>query len=64
MIYAFIAVHPEHAVARWASFLEVSGSGYYAWLRGREDRHDRDQTYADRMVKVFGQSGGTYRADR
>lgn len=51
-------------MARWASFLEVSRSSYYAWLREREERRDRYQAYADWVVKVFQQSGGTYGMDR
>ena len=64
MIYAFIRAHPEHAVARWASFFEVSTSGYYTWQQEHQYRQDRDQTYADRIERVFEESGGTYGADR
>ena len=64
MIYAFIQAHREHAVARWASFLEVSTSGYYAWQQGRESRQVRDDAYSARVQRIFDQSGGTYGADR
>ena len=64
MIYAFIQAHPEHAVVKWASFLEVSTSGYYAWQQERESRQARDNVYADQVQRVFDQSGGTYGADR
>ena len=64
MIYAFIQVHPEHAVVKWASFLEVSTSGYYAWQQEREGRQARDAAYAERVERVFEESGGTYGADR
>ena len=64
MIYAFIQAHPEHAVVKWASFLEVSTSGYYAWQQERESRQARDAAYAERVERVFEESGGTYGADR
>ena len=64
MIFAFIQAHPEHAVARWAPFLEVSSSGYYAWQREHQRRQERDQAYAKRIEQVFEASGGTYGADR
>ena len=64
MIYTFIQAHPEHAVARWAPFLEVSASGYYAWQQEREIRQAREDNYAVQVQRVFDQSGGTYGADR
>ena len=64
MIYTFIQGHPEHAVARWAPFLEVSASGYYAWQQEREIRQAREDNYAVQVQRVFDQSGGTYGADR
>ncbi|NLX83263.1 MAG: IS3 family transposase, partial [Clostridiales bacterium] len=64
MIYAFIQAHPEHAVVKWASFLEVSTSGYYAWQQEREGRQVRDDAYAAQVQRIFDQSGGTYGADR
>ena len=64
MIYAFIRAHPEHAVARWASFLEVSTSGYYTWQQERESRRAREDDYCAQVQRVFEQSGGTYGADR
>ena len=64
MIYAFIENHPEHAVARWAAFVEVSTSGYYAWQQEREGRQVRDDAYAAQVQRIFDQSGGTYGADR
>ena len=59
MIYAFIENHPEHAVARWAAFVEVSTSGYYAWQQEREGRQVRDDAYAAQVQRIFDQSGGT-----
>ena len=64
MIYAFIQAHPELAVVKWASFLEVSTSGYYAWQQEREGRQVRDDAYAAQVQRIFDQSGGTYGADR
>ena len=64
MIYTFIQAHPEHAVARWAPFFEVSASGYYAWRQERESRQAREDKYAVQVQRIFDQSGGTYGADR
>ena len=64
MIYTFIQAHPEHAVARWAPFLEVSASGYSAWQQERESRQAREDNYAVQVQRIFDQSGGTYGADR
>jgi putative transposase len=64
VIYGFIQAHPEHAVARWASFLEVSTSGYYTWRQERESRQAREDGYTAQVQRIFEQSGGTYGADR
>lgn len=64
MIYAFIQAHPEHAVARWAPFLEVSTSGYYIWQREQKNRQARENDYSAQVQRIFEQSGGTYGADR
>jgi putative transposase len=64
VIYTFIQAHPEHAVARWAPFFEVSASGYYAWRQERESRQAREDKYAVQVQRIFDQSGGTYGADR
>ncbi len=64
MIYAFIQTHPEHAVVRWATFFEVSSSGYYAWLGKHQDIQSREEKYAKQVEAVFDESGGTYGADR
>ena len=51
-------------MARWASFLEVSTSGYYTWQQERESRRAREDDYCAQVQRVFEQSGGTYGADR
>lgn len=51
-------------MARWAAFVEVSTSGYYAWQQEREGRQVRDDAYAAQVQRIFDQSGGTYGADR
>ena len=38
MIYGFIYEHPEHSVAKWVAFFQVSRSGYYAFIERRERR--------------------------
>ena len=64
MIYAFITEHAEHPAARWATFFEVSTSGYYSWLEARPDRQSKTETYAGAVEQIFDGSGGTYGADR
>ena len=64
MIYAFILAHTERPVVRWARFFEVSTSGYYAWLRARDERAARDKAYGDEVETIFRQSRGTYGADQ
>lgn len=64
MIYAFITEHAEHPAARWATFFEVSTSGYYSWLENQPDRQSRLDAYAGEVERIFDDSGGTYGADR
>lgn len=64
MIYAFIETHDEHPVVKWAQFFEVSTSGYYDWLRHREERAERDRRYGDEVESIFLESHKTYGAER
>ena len=60
MRYQFIYEHPEYSVARWVAFLQVSRSGYYAWLNRRSIRAEAEKTLKSRIRKLFEESGGTY----
>lgn len=56
--------HIEYPVARWAAHFEVSNSGYYAWLKERGLRKQRDDRYAEEVRKAFVSGEGTYGVDR
>lgn len=64
MIYEFIVQHPEYSVAKWASFLQVSRSGYYSYIERRESREMTKKTKREQIKKLFDESGGTYGPDR
>ena len=42
----------------------MSRSGYYEWKKTREERERRARDYAERVLRVFEESGGVYGADR
>ena len=42
----------------------MSRSGYYEWKKTREERERRAGDYAERVRRVFEESGGVYGADR
>ena len=44
--------------------MRVSRSGYYEWKKTREERERRAGDYAERVRRVFEESGGVYGADR
>ena len=55
----------QHAKAKWAETLGVSTSGYYDWLKDRENRAARDQKIRQIVIDLFRLEGnGTYGADR
>jgi len=55
----------EHAIATMCRVLEVSTSGYYAWLkREPSERERKDQALRDRILHFHGRSDGTYGAPR
>jgi putative transposase len=64
VIYGFIEEQREYPVVKWASFFEVSTSGYYGWKQERTMRQECDALYRERIRSVFTQSGGTYGAER
>lgn len=51
-------------MVKWALFYGVSDSGYYAWLKNRDRRHQRNEHYAEAVKRVFGSGEGTYGVDR
>jgi len=64
VIYAFIETHIEYPVVKWVKYFEVSTSGYYSWLRKRDERSRREEIYAEEVERIFRESRGTYGAER
>lgn len=52
------------AKAKWAKQLGVSTSGYYDWIKDREQRRSREQTLVKKVKTIFDESNGTYGAER
>lgn len=51
-------------MAKWVAYFEVSGSGYYAWLKEKDLREERSKNYADIVKRAFESGEGTYGVDR
>ena len=51
-------------MVKWAKFLGVSRSGYYEWLKKREERAAKERAYSEKVKGIFDESGGTYGPDR
>lgn len=49
---------------KWAEILEIERTGYYSWLKRREDLEEREAHLKARITAVFNESRGTYGADR
>ena len=64
MIFDFIRNHREYSVAKWAVFLQVSRSGYYAYIERREFREKEKQSKKGEIKRIFDESGGTYGSNR
>jgi len=62
--YAFMEANPEYAAAKWAKMLKISLSGYHAWRGRKESRNNREQSFRERIRKLFENSEGTYGVDR
>ncbi len=64
MIYGFIYEHPEYTVAKWATFFQVSRSGYYTFIERRERRQEQENKLKTEIKRIFDDSGGTYGSAR
>jgi len=54
-----------HSIAAMCRILDVSASGYYAWLtRARSARAEEDARLTTAMHRIHAQSRGTYGAPR
>jgi putative transposase len=51
-------------VAKWARFLQVSRSGYYAYIERRERCEKQKTTLKKEIKRIFEESDGTYGPDR
>jgi len=49
---------------KWVRLLGVSTSGYYHWLREKDQREQQKQEYADLIRELFEDSNGTYGVER
>ena len=62
--YAFMEANPEYAAAKWAKMLKISLSGYHTWRGRKESRDNHEQSFRERIRKLFENSEGTYGVDR
>jgi len=51
-------------VLKWAKFFGVSRSGYYEWLKNKDEAATRNKAYSKKVKETFDESGGTYGPDR
>lgn len=51
-------------MAKWATFFQVSRSGYYAFTERRERREQQEKTLKNQIKEIFDDSDGTYGPDR
>lgn len=64
MIYDFMGKRQDYPVARWATFFQVSRSGYYAFMAIRETRQKEREVLRGKIRQIFEKSEGTYGPDR
>ena len=51
-------------MAKWATFFQVSRSGYYSYINGREHREVEKDAKKSEIKRMFDDSGGTYGPSR
>ena len=51
-------------MAKWATFFQVSRSGYYTYLERCEQREEEKTAFKKKIKEIFDDSGGTYGPDR
>ena len=51
-------------MAKWARFLQVSRSGYYTYIEGREEKARIKEELKKEIKRIFDESGGEYGPDR
>jgi putative transposase len=60
MKYRFMLGREDYPAAKWAKYLKVSRSGYYTWLKHREERAAKKVSLDKVVCEVFNGSNGTY----
>jgi len=64
VIFDFMRKHTEYSVAKWAAFLQVSRSGYYAFVGRHSGREEEKKAKKAEIKRIFSESGGTYGPER
>ena len=64
MKYCFVQENLEYPVTRWAALLQFSTSGYYDWLKTKDERDRKQKDYEKAITKIFNDSKKTYGPDR
>lgn len=54
----------DYSVAKWAKYLNVSRSGYYTWLKFREERGSKKALLDKAVREIFVESNRTYGPER
>jgi putative transposase len=62
--YRLILENPEYPVAKWAEHLGIERTGYYAWLKRKDAREEREARLKEMIREEFEASRGTYGPDR
>jgi putative transposase len=64
VIYRFISEREKYSVVKWAAFFQVSCSGYYDYMKLREQREQEAAARKAQVKHIFDASEGTYGPDR
>jgi putative transposase len=56
--------NPEYPVAKWAEHLGIERTGYYAWLKRKDARAERERKLKEMVKEEFDASRGSYGPDR
>ena len=64
MKYRFVQENLEYPVTRWAALLKFSTSGYYDWLKTKDEWDRKQKDYKKSITKILNDSGETYGRDR
>jgi putative transposase len=62
--YRLIQGNPEYPVAKWAEHLGIERTGYYAWLKRKGARAEREEKLKEMIREEFDKSRDSYGPDR